>query len=59
VDVAGRVVAEPLKEEVTPGRHQLEWDWRDNAGRKVASGVYFVKMVAGEFTEVNKVVLIK
>jgi PKD repeat protein len=59
VDVAGRVVAEPLKEEVAPGRHQLEWNWRDDAGRKVASGVYFVKMVAGEFTEVNKVVLIK
>jgi len=59
VDVAGRVVAEPLKEEVAPGRHQLEWNWRDDAGRKVASGVYFVKMVAGEFTEANKVVLIK
>jgi hypothetical protein len=57
VDIAGRVVAEPLKEEVAPGRHQLEWDWRDDAGRKVASGIYFVKMNAGDFVETNKVVI--
>ncbi|MBD3286210.1 T9SS type A sorting domain-containing protein [candidate division WOR-3 bacterium] len=57
VDVAGRVVAMPVKGEIEPGRYNLTWDYRDNSGRKVASGVYFVKMNAGDFAETNKVVI--
>jgi len=63
-DASGRLVAEPLNEEVKPGEHQLKWNLRDDAGRKVASGVYFVKMLAvgstaGDFEETNKIVLTK
>ncbi|MBN2378598.1 hypothetical protein JXM67_02190, partial [candidate division WOR-3 bacterium] len=59
VDIVGRVVAEPVKAEVDPGRYQLSWDYKDDEGRKAASGVYFVKMNAGEFAETRKVIITK
>ncbi|MBN2380746.1 hypothetical protein JXM67_13185 [candidate division WOR-3 bacterium] len=59
VDITGRVVAEPVKGEVDPGRYQVKWDYKDDAGRKVASGVYFIKMTTSYFEETNKIVLTK
>jgi len=57
VDVAGRVVAIPYKGEVDPGRYNLTWDYRDASGRKVSSGIYFIKLNADDFVETNKVVI--
>ena len=37
-----------------PGTHSVEFD-----GSKYASGIYFVKLVAGEFTAIQKVALLK
>ena len=41
------------------GRHRVVWDGRDGDGRKVAGGVYLVRMEAGSFRAVRKVVLVK
>jgi hypothetical protein len=32
-----------------PGRHSLVWNGRDNAGRTVAPGIYFLRVVAPGF----------
>ena len=32
------------------GRHRVVWDGQSNAGRPVASGVYFYRMEAGSFS---------
>lgn len=41
------------------GQHTAMWDAMDNNGSKVSSGVYFYKMVSGEFTRTMKMVLTK
>jgi flagellar hook assembly protein FlgD len=32
---------------LAPGRHQREWDGRDEDGRTVSAGVYFLRFEAG------------
>ena len=42
------------------GMHQVRWDGRDAAGRKVGAGVYFYRLEAGKhYTAVRKMVLLK
>jgi hypothetical protein len=41
------------------GRYQLTWDGTDAQGRKVASGVYFLAMKAGNFTSVRKMTFLR
>jgi hypothetical protein len=36
----------------------LRWDGRDDSGNRVASGVYFLRLVAGDFHETTKFVVI-
>jgi len=57
VDVAGRTVRQLAEGLRSGGR--LSWDGRDNGGRPVAPGVYFVKMVSPSFSVSSKVVLLR
>jgi 1,4-alpha-glucan branching enzyme len=41
------------------GMRQVVWDGRDEAGSGVATGVYFIRLVAGETSVTRKVVLLK
>ena len=43
----------------TPGFYRVVWDGRDALGRNVASGIYMVRMVAPNYTRVNKILLLK
>ncbi len=45
-DVRGREVARLLDAETPAGAHARSWDGRDFAGRSVAGGVYFARLVA-------------
>jgi len=46
-DVTGRTVIRLLNEPRGVGRQALKWDGRDQLGRPVANGVYFVELSAG------------
>lgn len=54
----GRPVRRLGPERIGAGLRTLVWDGRDDAGRPVASGVYFLRM-AGEGTPVARVVLLR
>ena len=43
-DVAGRRVAKLAQRSFEPGRYRLQWDGRDDAGRTLRSGVYFLRL---------------
>ncbi len=53
-DVTGRQVLTLLEDEVDPGNHTLVLD-----GDRLAAGVYFCRMTAGEFAETRRLVLVK
>ena len=58
-DVAGRLVRVLIDGVMEAGPRDVTWDGRDNAGRGVASGVYFYRLEAGEFIETRKMVLLR
>ncbi|MBN2565322.1 MAG: T9SS type A sorting domain-containing protein [Candidatus Eisenbacteria bacterium] len=58
-DVSGRRVATLVDEVRAAGEHTVEWLGRDDSGRSVASGVYFVRLVANEKSATRKVTLLK
>jgi flagellar hook assembly protein FlgD len=37
------------------GLHDVPWDGRDDAGRGVAPGIYFVRLTAGDVAQTRKV----
>ena len=51
-----RTLVDELKSE---GSYQIQWDGTDNYGRRVSSGVFFYRIVAGEFSQTRKMVILK
>jgi outer membrane protein assembly factor BamB len=58
-DVAGRRVATLHRGYRGPGVFQALWDGRNEHGERVASGMYFARMVAPGFTATRKMILLK
>jgi protocatechuate 3,4-dioxygenase beta subunit len=58
-NVLGREVKELLNGYVEAGRHNLEWNGTDNAGKLVASGIYFYLLQTNQTKLVRKMVLSK
>lgn len=58
-DVAGRRVATLVDDERTAGAHSFRWQAVDDAGAPLASGVYLLKLSAGQSHVNRKVVLLK
>ncbi len=58
-DVTGRRVATLLDDQRTAGAHSFRWQAVDDAGAPLASGVYLLKLSAGQSRMNRKVVLLK
>ncbi len=41
------------------GLHQVTWDGRDRKGRALATGAYFVRLEAGQYTKVHKIAYVQ
>ncbi len=58
-DVSGRKVTKLVSETQKPGYYTNVWNGTDDIGRKLSSGIYFVKFEAGEFRAQDKILLVK
>jgi hypothetical protein len=58
-DAAGRHVRTLADRAEAAGEHAVVFDGRDDAGRALASGVYFYRLDAGDVTRTRKMVLLK
>jgi hypothetical protein len=65
-NILGQRVKTLLEDLKKPGLHKIVWDGRNDVGNKIASGVYFYRMVANDptkrhdsFIAVRKMVVVK
>ena len=57
--IDGRLVRTLVDESLASGRYARVWDGSDEAGRKVASGVYLMRMVTPEGVQTKRMALVK
>jgi hypothetical protein len=60
-DAFGRVVAIPLDHVGSPGNYETRWDLRSVGGRRVPSGIYYLRIGAdnAEASDVGKLVVLR
>jgi hypothetical protein len=58
-NILGKEVRELINTKQGKGNYQVNWDGKNNSGKKVASGIYFYQLRADDYKEARKLVLIK
>jgi hypothetical protein len=58
-DITGRLVKNLSDMELDAGTHVVVWNGKDNFGKGVASGIYFLKFNAGTYTKTVKMMMLK
>jgi hypothetical protein len=58
-NLLGQRVRSLVDDEQSAGRYAIEWDGRSDDGHKLATGVYFCRVAAGDQVEVKKMLLLK
>ncbi|MCK4235020.1 S8 family serine peptidase [candidate division WOR-3 bacterium] len=58
-DVSGKLIKTLVNSQHDPGKHSVYWDGRDGLGRRVVSGIYFVRFAAGGYVRTGKMLLLR
>jgi hypothetical protein len=58
-DVGGRQVKTLVSEKLEPGYYKTLWYGKDDIGRKVSAGVYFIRIYTKEFESQRKVIFVQ
>jgi hypothetical protein len=58
-NAAGQLVNTLVNEAKNPGYYRVEWNGEGPAGTKVASGIYFYRITAEEYTATRKLVYVR
>jgi len=58
-DTVGRKVQTLANDVLEPGVHHINWDGKDVHGRRVASGVYIINLMQGEFATSGRITLVR
>jgi flagellar hook assembly protein FlgD len=48
-----------VDKKIEAGNHQVMWNGKNSRGFSVASGLYFAKFTAGNYTKTTKLLLVK
>jgi len=58
-NLLGQKVASLVNQEQVAGTHSLVWNSRNSRNTQLSSGIYFLKMQAGSYSNIKKMVLMK
>jgi hypothetical protein len=58
-DLSGRLVKTLVDKEMDSGYYEIEWNGRNEFGKKVGEGIYFYKLQVGKLKTVRKTILLK
>ncbi|MFA4947610.1 MAG: Ig-like domain-containing protein, partial [Candidatus Krumholzibacteriia bacterium] len=58
-DVNGRKIRTLVSEVKMQGAYKAVWNGKNERGTPVASGVYFYRLIAGDFTQIKKMILLR
>jgi hypothetical protein len=58
-NLIGQKVTTLVNQEQPAGLHSIQWNGNDDAGRNVSSGVYFIRLEAGDFAKSRKLLLLR
>jgi hypothetical protein len=58
-DLKGQLVRTLKLGQKDAGKYTAHWDGKNDDGKKVASGIYFYSIKAGDFTDTGKLVVVK
>ena len=58
-DVAGRLVKQVVKGIKASGKHYVYWDGKDEEGRKVSNGIYFLRLDTESHSLTKKMVMMR
>jgi hypothetical protein len=58
-DLQGALVRRLIQAELPAGRHETVWDGTDDAGQRVASGIYMSRLEANRLARLRKMVMLK
>ena len=58
-NLKGQLVTHLVNAEMDKGIHHIVWNGRDASNRSVASGIYFYRLISGNYIETKKMMLMK
>ena len=58
-NLLGQRVIELANEEYPAGSHEVNWDGLSSSGQRVSTGIYFYRLVAGDYINTKKMLLLK
>ncbi len=58
-NISGQKIKTLVKHKEETGCRQVRWDGRNDEGKQVASGIYFYRLKAGEFTLTRRMLLLR
>ncbi len=58
-DISGHLIRSLLDEQMALGAHSVSWSGRDDSGKSIASGTYFMRLVAGDVVLVKSMNLVR
>lgn len=58
-DVQGQLIRVLMNEPQAMGTHSIQWDGRNEAGSRVGSGIYFIRLQEGQRVDTSKLTLLR